>query len=146
MAFFQLEDLTGRVEVIAFPEFYATHMEALAAARESPEPIMITGEFDVKEGEPKILAQSIQKLEEAHGGREVTVLLEIDPSRVAVDQLRSLKQFILQNRGKSPLKMKFLAPDWKANLDLSSPVKVAGTPQFAAGINKIFGHTVAKLL
>ncbi|MBS1958429.1 MAG: DNA polymerase III subunit alpha [Bdellovibrionales bacterium] len=145
MAFFQLEDLNGRVEVIAFPDFYAANIEALAAARESPEPIMITGEFDVKEGEPKVLASGIQRLEEAHGGREVTVVLEIDPSKVAVDQLRSLKQFILQNRGKSPLKFKFLTADWKANLDLQQQVKVSGTPQFAAGVNKIFGHPVAKL-
>lgn len=145
MAFFQLEDLLGRVEVIAFPEFYANNMEALAHAKESPEPILITGEFDVKEGEPKILASSIQKLDEAHGGREVTVVVELDPAKVAVEQLRTLKQFILNNRGKSQLKMKFAATDWKANLDIPPGVKVPGTPQFAAGVNKIFGHPVAKL-
>jgi DNA polymerase-3 subunit alpha len=145
MAFFQLEDLYGRVEVIAFPEFYATNLEALMAAKESPDPIMITGEFDVKEGEPKLLANGIQKLDEAHGGREVTVVLEFDPSKVAVDQLRTLKQFILQHRGKSPLLMKFKAQSWRANLELPNGVKVNGTPQFAAGVNKIFGHPVARL-
>jgi len=146
MAFFQLEDLNGRVEVIAFPEFYSTHLEALNLAKDSPEPILITGEFDVKEGEPKILANAIQKLEEAHSGRSVNVVVELDPTKVAVDQLRSLKQYILQNRGKSTLTVKFLGPDWRARMDLPSQLKVAGGPQFAAGVNKIFGQIVAKLL
>ena len=145
MAFFQLEDLNGRVEVIAFPEFYAANQEALALAKDSPEPILITGEFDVKEGEPKILATALQKLEDAHGGRVVTVVLELDPTQIQVDQLRSLKQYILQNRGKSTVRMHFVAPDWKGRLELPSALKVSGTPQFTAGIDKIFGAAVAKL-
>jgi DNA polymerase-3 subunit alpha len=145
MAFMQLEDLNGRVEIIAFPEFYTNNQEAINLAKDSPEPILITGEFEVKEGEPKILANAIQKLEEAHSGRSVNVVVELDPTRIAVDQLRTFKQYILQNRGKSTLTVKFLAPDWRGRMDLPSQLKVAGSPAFAAGVNKIFGQTVAKL-
>ncbi len=145
MAFFQLEDLMGRVEVIAFPEFYANNQEALQHAKESPDPILITGDFDVKEGEPKVLANAIQKLEDAHSGREVSVVVEIDPNKVAVEQMREFKQFILQNRGKSSLRVHFVGVNWRGKMDMPSQLKVTGTPQFAAGVNRIFGQVVAKL-
>ena len=145
MAFMQVEDLYGRVEMIAFPEFYASNLEAINLAKESPEPILITGDFDVKEGEPKLLASGLQRLEEAHSARVVTVVVEIDPNRVGVDQMREFKQFILQNRGKSPIRMHFLGATWKGRIEMPSQLKVNGTPQFTAGVNKIFGQIVAKL-
>ena len=146
MAFLQVEDMEGRIEVIAFPEFYSTHMELLMMAKDAPEPMLITGELDIKDGEAKILANKIERLEDAHSGRVVTVFVELDPALVAVEQLRSFKQFILQNRGKSPIKVQFLASDWKAKMELPSQLKVEGTPQFAAGVNRIFGQVVARLL
>ena len=146
MAFMQMEDLEGRIEVIAFPEFYSNHMEILNMAKDAPEAMLVTGELDIKDGEAKILANKIEKLEDAHSGRVVTVVVELDPALVAVEQLRTFKQFILQNRGKSPVKVQFLASDWKAKMELPSQLKVEGTPQFAAGVNKIFGQVVARLL
>jgi DNA polymerase-3 subunit alpha len=146
MAFMQVEDMEGRIEVIAFPEFYSNHLEILQMAKDSPEPMLITGEIDIKDGEAKILANKMERLEDAHSGRVVTVMVELDPNMVQVEQLRSFKQFILQNRGKSQVKLNFLAPDWKARMELPSQLKVEGTPQFAAGVNKIFGQIVARLL
>ncbi len=146
MAFMQVEDMEGRIEVIAFPEFFANHLEILTMAKDAPEPMLITGELDIKDGEAKILANKIERLEDAHSGRVVTVMVELDPAMVAVEQLRSFKQFILQNRGKSTVKLKFQASDWNAHMDLPAQLKVEGTPQFAAGVNKIFGQIVARLL
>jgi DNA polymerase-3 subunit alpha len=145
MAFFQLEDYIGRVEIIAFPEFYATNMAILQEMKDTPEPILITGEFDVKEGEPKILGTSVQKLEDAHGGRTLSVVIEVDPTRIQVDQLRLFKQLVLKSRGKSAVHLRFSAPGWKAKLDLPKELKVDGTPQFTAETNRIFGYPVAKL-
>ena len=145
MAFFQLEDLEGRVEVIAFPEFYSNHQEILHFAKDSPEPLLVTGEFEVKEGEPKILAGSALKLEEAHGSRAVSVVLELDPQSVAIEQLRMFKQFVLKNRGKCPVQIHFVASDWRGKIELPKELRVDGTPQFAAEVNRIFGQRVARL-
>jgi hypothetical protein len=114
-------------------------------AKETPEPYLFTGEFQVKEGAPKVLASDVKKLEEAHGDRPVTVVLEFDPNQIAVDQLRSFKQHVLKNRGKSPVKLHFTAPDWSGRLELPRELRVEGTPQFAAEVNRIFGKPVAKL-
>ncbi len=145
MAFMQVEDLLGRIEVIAFPEFYAKFQAQIATAKESPEPYAFTGEFEVKEGDPKILASDFKRLEEAHGDRPVTVVVEIDPDGIRVEQLRSFKQHVLKNRGRSPVKLVFLSPEWSGKLDLPQALKVEGTPQFAAEVNRIFGKPVARL-
>ena len=108
--------------------------------------MLITGELDIKDGEAKVLANKIERLEDAHSGRVVTVVVELDPETVAVEQLRSFKKFILENRGKSPIKVQFKTPDWLGKMDLPSQLKVEGTPQFAAGVNRIFGQVVARLL
>jgi len=146
MAFLQVEDLEGRLEVVVFPKPYAELTEIIGLAKDAPEPMLITGELDMKDGEVKILATKIEKLEDAHSGRVVTVMVELDPTRIAIEQLRTFKQFILQNRGKSQIRVRFQASDWKANMELPSQLKVEGTPQFAAGVNKIFGQIVARLL
>ena len=145
MAFLQVEDLHGRIEVIAFPEFYSSHAELLSLAKDSPEPLLITGEFEVKEGEPKILANGLQKLEEAHGTRFVSVVLDLDPTKVGVEQLRTFKQHVLKNRGKCPVFIHFSTQDWRGKIELPKELRVDGTPQFAAEVNKIFGNRVARL-
>ena len=145
MAFMQIEDLLGRIEVIAFPEFYQKFQAQLLIAKESPEPWLFSGEFEVKEGEGKILGAELKRLEEAHGDRPVTVVVEVDPDRIGVDQLRSFKQHVLKNRGKSPVKLIFMGSDWSGRLELPQALRVEGSPQFAAEVNRIFGHRVASL-
>ena len=145
MAFMQVEDLLGRVEVIAFPEFYSNHLQILQSAKDSPEPFLFTGEFDVKEGEPKVLANSMIRLEDAHGSRPVTVVIEVDPNQIGVEQLRSFKQHVLKNRGKSPIRLQFQSKEWSGRIDFPKELRVEGSPQFAAEVNRIFGQRVARL-
>jgi DNA polymerase-3 subunit alpha len=145
MAFMQVEDLYGRVEVIAFPEFYSNHGALLNQLKDSPEPLVFTGDFQVKEGAPKVLANAVQKLEDAHGTRAVSVVLEIDPNQTGIDQLRSLKQHVLKNRGKSPVQLLFISPEWRGKLEFPKEFRVEASPQFAAEVNRIFGRTVARL-
>jgi len=145
MAFMQLEDLFGRTEIVAFAEFYSQHSALLHELKDSPEPLVITGDFQVKEGQPKVLASSVQKLEDAHASRSVSVILEIDPDETGIEQLRSLKQHVLKNRGKCPVQIHFTAPDWRGRMEFPKELRVDATPQFAAEVNRIFGRTVARL-
>jgi hypothetical protein len=73
------------------------------------------------------------------------VVVEIDPNGIRVEQLRTFKQHVLKNRGKSPVKLVFLNPEWSGKLDLPQALRVEGTPQFAAEVNRIFGKPVARL-
>jgi hypothetical protein len=59
--------------------------------------------------------------------------------------LRSFKQHVLKSRGKSPVNLVFLARDWTGRIELPKELRVEGTPQFAAEVNRIFGQRVARL-
>lgn len=149
MAFFDLEDLHGKVEVVAFSDFYLAHLELIERVKNSPEAILITGEFDVKEGEPKILAQKIEILDSAHQSREVMLVVNLNLEQVKPEQMRLFKQQILKHRGKSAVRLNFRGQSqgqtWRGRMDLPKPLQVQATPQFAAVTNQIFGGIVAVL-
>ena len=60
MLFLTLEDLTGTLDVIAFPDVYRIAKEML----NSTIPILVTGtiEMDVSRGEPYLRAEKVEKL------------------------------------------------------------------------------------
>ena len=145
MAFAQMEDLKGRVEVVIFPDAYATLQELIKRAISEAEPIILTGDIEVGEESPKILAKTIEWAEEAHKGRVQQVVLRLNPSQISPDQLRELKKSLLQHRGKCPVSIEFKDPLFKTRLQLPKTVSVAGTPQMVETINKIFGSDVVIL-
>ncbi len=59
MAFIQLEDLYGTIEVIAFPKIYEKFRDAI----KNEEIVKITGKLQVKDNVPQVLADTIAKLE-----------------------------------------------------------------------------------
>ncbi|RME17228.1 MAG: DNA polymerase III subunit alpha [Bdellovibrio sp.] len=60
MAFAKLEDLTGAVELVIFPDTFATYESVL----KSEEPLLVSGKLEKKESGCKILVQKVQRFEE----------------------------------------------------------------------------------
>jgi DNA polymerase-3 subunit alpha len=56
MAFVELEDLTGSIDVVVFPQAYEKHVEFLVEDRL----LVIRGRIDVRDGNLQIIAESIQ--------------------------------------------------------------------------------------
>ncbi len=145
MAFGQVEDLHGRVEVVFFPEAYASLQETIRRATAEAEVMVLVGDLEPGEESPKILAKTMEVASEAHKGRVQHVVLRLDPSEVSPDQLRELKKSLLQHRGKCPVRIDFVEPRFKTRLDLPKTVAVSGTPQMVTQINRIFGRNVVLL-
>ncbi|MFN7955262.1 MAG: DNA polymerase III subunit alpha [bacterium] len=93
MAFLNVEDLTGTVEVIAFPEVLASAQGIL----EADEPVFIRGKVDAAEGGAKVIAEEIRCLAEAKGVGQVHVTLDGD--RLPADGLRGLQSLLQANPG-----------------------------------------------
>ncbi len=93
MAFLMVEDLTGSVEVIAFPEVLASAQGFL----EADEPIFIRGKVDAQEGGAKIIAEEIRCLAEAKGAGQVHISLDGD--RLLPDALPGLRALFQENPG-----------------------------------------------
>ncbi|MCM2322138.1 MAG: DNA polymerase III subunit alpha [Oligoflexia bacterium] len=145
MAFGALEDLHGKVEVVFFPEAYAACQELLKRAASEAEVIVLTGELEIGDEAPKVLAKSVEGVAEAHKARVQRVVLRISPSDTSPDQLRELKKSLLQHRGRCPVRIDFVDRRFKTRLELPKTVMVSGSPQMVQTINRIFGCDVVFL-
>jgi DNA polymerase-3 subunit alpha len=145
MAFGELEDLYGRLEVVFFPESYANNQEMLKRAATEVEAIVVTAELETADEAPKLLVKTLEWAAEAHKGKVQQVVLKISPSEVSPDQLRELKKNLLQHRGKCPVRIDFVDMNFRTRLDLPKALMVSGTPQMVQSINRIFGRNVVVL-
>ncbi len=58
MLFFDIEDFTGRIEAVAFPNVFAQNQDFL----EEGKIIFLEGKVDIKDGEPKFLCDSVKEI------------------------------------------------------------------------------------
>jgi DNA polymerase-3 subunit alpha len=145
MAFGQFEDLTGKMEVVFFPEAYAQAQEILKRAATEAEPLLLVAELETQDEAPKLLVKSVDWVAEAHKNRVQQVVLRLPPGEIQADQLRELKKNLLQHPGRCPVRIEFLDPKFKTRLELPKSVGVAATPQMVRSINQIFGREVVSL-
>ncbi len=145
MAFGQVEDLLGRVEVVFFPEAYQNCQDMLRRAAAEAEPLLVVGDIEVGEEAPKILVKSLEWVAEAHRNRVQQIVLKIDPSATSSSQLRELKKSFIEHRGKCPVRIQFVDKKFRTRLDLPRTVGVAATPQMVEAVKKIFGRDVVQL-
>ncbi|MDN5330810.1 MAG: polymerase subunit alpha [Tepidanaerobacteraceae bacterium] len=98
MAFITLEDLTGSIEIIAFPSVYERFTDEL----KQDSKILIRGRVDLKEEEtPKVIAEEIEPLEKRKEGVLVISLSEYNGK--VDEKIESLKEFFLLHPGNIPV-------------------------------------------
>jgi DNA polymerase-3 subunit alpha len=145
MAFAQLEDLKGKVEVVFFPDAYQALQEIVKKALTEAEPLIVGGEVEFGEEVPKVLVKSLEWATEAHRNRVQQVVIQLAPNEITPDQLRELKKQLLQSRGKCPVRINFIDPEFNTFLELPKNLGITATPQAVATINRIFGKDVVTL-
>lgn len=146
MAFGEIEDLYGKLEIVFFPEPYAQCQELLKRALSEAEALFIEGEMESTEESPKILVKAIHWLAEVHKGKVGRVLIQLVPSQTTPEQIRELKRKIIENRGKCPIKIDFRDAHFRTSLELPRTIGLSGTPQAVDQLNQIFGRDVVTLL
>ena len=106
MAFIDLEDLYGNVEVIVFPGIYDRYLHLLS----EDAIVIIKGSINFKEDEmPKLIADSVLPAESLNllggGGNpnKETVIIRISPDRDGADILEKIKTVIMEHRGDTPV-------------------------------------------
>ena len=100
MAFVDLEDLYGNVEVVVFPNIY----EKYGALLEEDRILAITGSINFKEGEvPKLLADRIVDLKEMKAAEQPEGLVKIrlpqGPPAMTQDMIRQISRIMKQYPG-----------------------------------------------
>jgi DNA polymerase-3 subunit alpha len=95
MAFIQLEDLHGSVEVVVFPSIYAATSELLKA----DSPCLCQGKVQKEEKGAKIIADSIIPMEKAESLWTANIHFTIDVERSDETMLERLRDIIQQHPG-----------------------------------------------
>ena len=129
MAFIQLEDLTGRIEVLVFTKAFPSFEPHLAG----DEPILVTGRV-VREGEDeenvtlKLRAESCRLLKDARAERTTRARIRLRADTVEAAMLAPLAELLRGRRDGLPVDMVVVVPaageaivklsdDWRLALD-----------------------------
>ncbi len=161
MAFFQLEDQYGRVEVVAFPKTYARVDEesglTLAALLErcGDEPILCTGKIEVEivDGEEsssmkfKMLLEGVRQIAEVRAARTRGVLLRVGAAALDDRRLLLLKQVVSDHSGPCKMELQVTSDDrWQSTIVFGDRFGVTADEALLTALERLFEPGCARLV
>ncbi|MBI2997241.1 MAG: DNA polymerase III subunit alpha [Deltaproteobacteria bacterium] len=154
-ASFQLEDRTGFVEVLVWPDLYRRCMETLVV----DDPILVQGRLEVGEERVQIIASEVTPLAQvsreprrARGaekssrakesnGQEVHVYLR--GPEVTSEELRQLHDALVEHPGPCPVYLHLLLPEQAETvIELPIHLRVASGRALSEAVERLFGDRV----
>jgi len=139
MAFVTLEDLTGFVEMVVFPEVYQASMELL----KSEEPLLVSGSLDVGEDTAKLMAGEVLSLREVKERMTTKVHFRLTTPGLDETQLRALKDIMGRHRGTCQALIHLVIPNRSETvLEVPEGLKVAASDEIMDDTEKLFGYNV----
>lgn len=139
MAFVTLEDLSGFVEMVVFPETYQAAMELL----KSEEPLLVSGTLDVGEESCKLLATEVLPLREVKERLTKKVHFRLTTPGLSEGQLTALKDIIDRHRGSCDVLLHLVIPNRSETvIGLPESQKVAASDEIMDAAEKLFGYNV----
>jgi DNA polymerase-3 subunit alpha len=138
MAFFSLEDRTGSVEVMVFPDVFSS----AAAAIKTDEPILVSGTVEVGEENCKVKASEIVFLRDANARltSKVHVTLKEELGRSHLEMLREL---LVRYPGDCRTFLHFQLADRQGVMPLPS-LSVAATEDLSVEVERLFGYNAVR--
>jgi DNA polymerase-3 subunit alpha len=138
-ATFNLEDLEGVTEVIAWPETY----RRCETSVHSGEPVCVSGTLEVSEERCQIIADEVCPLLEAREKAIRQVHIALRAERVAEQDLQTLRETLSQHRGACTTFLHLLLPDrTETVIALPAELKVAATERMVEDVERLFGNGV----
>ena len=139
MAFVTLEDLSGSVEVIVFPEVYTASMDLL----KGDDPLLISGELDVGEEACKILANEVALLRDVKETMAKRVHIRLTTPGLDELQMRQLKGIVQRYRGNCDVQLHIVIPNRSETvIALPDQLKMSATDEAMADAEALFGYSV----
>jgi DNA polymerase-3 subunit alpha len=157
LAFFEIEDLTGRVSV----KVRGSSIETYAAVLSKGEPVLLTGKVSFpqksedgpggdEEGEgareATILMNDVVPLSDAGRDSTKAVAIRLDARKTTKSDLARMAEILAQSRGGCPVTLHLALPDGaEAILGLGKGFRVEVSDPVLAGLERVFGEQVAEL-
>ena len=141
-AAFTLEDKTGTVEVICWPETYRKAEIDFT----TDEPVCVTGTLEVGEERCQIIADEVTLLTHFRARTAQEVHLALIAERVTDDLFSRLKDTLSQHRGDCPCYLHLLLPNkTETVIALPRELRVAATEGMLEAVELLCGRGVASL-
>jgi DNA polymerase III subunit alpha len=157
LAFFDLEDLTGRVGV----KVRGNAIETYAAVLSKGEPVLLTGKVSFPrrdedapggEEEPEgtreatILLNEVVPLSEAVGRASKAVAIRLDAKTTTKSDIARMAEVLGRAKGACPVTLHLALPDGaEAVMSLGKEFRVEVSDLVLAGLERVFGEQVAEL-
>ena len=153
VAFFELEDLSGRVNV----KVRGREIDTYAHVLTSGEPVIVSGKVsfpfredgeEIEEGprEPTILLADARPLADAVRADTRAMSIRVHADKTRPSELRELARVLQGSRGECPVTLYVTLPDGaEAVLALGKEFRVEVGDPLLAGLEKVFGEQVAEL-
>ncbi|OHB28576.1 MAG: DNA polymerase III subunit alpha [Desulfuromonadaceae bacterium GWC2_58_13] len=139
MAFVTLEDLSGFVEMVVFPEVYQASMELL----KGEEPLLVSGTLDIGEESCKLLATEVVLLREVKERLTKRVHVRLTTPGLSEVQLQSLKDILGRYRGDCDVLLHLVIPNRSETIiSLPEKLKVSASDEIMDAAEKLFGYNV----
>jgi DNA polymerase III subunit alpha len=145
---FNLEDKTGFIEVLAWPDTYKKCSGLLGA----DDPIFVKGRLEVGEERIQVIANDIEALSEAAknqkygtvNGNGEKVHLYVREAEVSAEELVILRDTLLDFPGRSTVYLHLLqSVNGETVIELPDQVRVASTPELVGTVERLFGARVS---
>lgn len=140
MAYLELEDLHGNIEVIIFPSVY----EKFKSILKVDELVLICGKVNMEiESKPKINAVEVILLKEANKKLTSKVHIKFKTPGMRKDNLLSLRKILLENKGKIPVCLHIITTrHGEVVASVSSELNVTPNNRMIKEIEALFGENM----
>jgi DNA polymerase III subunit alpha len=145
---FNLEDKTGFIEVIAWPDTYKKCFALLGA----DDPIYVKGRLEVGEDRIQVIANEIDALAQAAknqkngatNGNGEKVHVYVREAEVSAEELILLRDTLLDFPGRSTVYLHMLqSTNGETVIELPDQVRIASSPELEGTVERLFGARVS---
>jgi DNA polymerase-3 subunit alpha len=146
LAFFQLEDPFGQIEVVVFPKTFEKVRHILV----SDEPLLCSGKVkDEEAGEARVwrlLLEDATPLAQLRESKTSRVDIHLNADTCSPEQIDALRLLLASSRGSCKTVLRLAIPERSETvIVLGDNWSVAPTEELLSGLERLFGQPVARL-
>jgi DNA polymerase-3 subunit alpha len=142
MAILNLEDLSGTVEVVVFPDLYKTSQHLLL----TDTPLIIAGQLDKNEQENKIKAVRLHLLTEVKKRGTTRMDIRFSATGLTQEDLIKVKELLLKYPGSIPVYLRLQNPSRPDSLiSVGREIRINPSEQLISEIEAVLGSGVVSL-
>ncbi len=143
MAFLNIEDIFESVEVVIFPKTYENCREIL----QTDKPVIIQGKVQIEERGPKIIAETVDTLEDARSKFIESVNVRIWANQLNRSILEKIKNAFYQFHGSTPVQLTLHFPgEGEVDIDVLADMTIQPCQQLSLELQQILNSSEKDIL